>query len=107
MKNSSAAKPHDNASGATRIIGFLLILLLGHAHAAPGDLDTTFGTAGKVFIDIDTASADLAWTIVRDGAGNIYLGGQSSKTSVDSAVIKLNANGKPDTSFGSGGKVSW
>jgi uncharacterized delta-60 repeat protein len=89
---------------ATRAVSLLLILV-GGAHAAPGDLDTTFGTAGKVLLNFSSGSNDVAWAIVTDTAGNVYLGGQSTATSTDFAVMRLKANGQLDTSYGTGGKV--
>jgi uncharacterized delta-60 repeat protein len=83
----------------------LLLMLVGAAHAAPGDPDATFGTAGKVLLNFSSGSNDVAWAVVTDTAGNIYLGGQSTTTSTDFAVMRLKASGQLDSSYGTGGKV--
>src|SRR5262249_24701082 len=74
---------------------------------ADGSLDTTFGTGGKVTTDFGGghASAD-AVAVQNDGkivaAGHAY----SAQTNWDFALTRYNSDGHPDTSFGSGGKVT-
>jgi uncharacterized delta-60 repeat protein len=74
-------------------------------HAAPGDLDATFGTAGKFFTSIGGTTSSEPRTIATDVSGNIYVGAETLGASDDFSVIKLLPNGTLDTNFGSGGKV--
>jgi uncharacterized delta-60 repeat protein len=75
------------------------------AAAAPGDLDTTFGTGGKVLIGVGTGQNDLTRAMTIDSAGNIYVAGiAASTTSNDFAVIRLLPSGQLDSTFGTGGK---
>ncbi|RYX80306.1 hypothetical protein EON83_29255 [bacterium] len=66
--------------------------------AAPGDLDTTFGTGGIVATDAPTDVTDIA--LQSDGK-IVSAGGVSGNFSVS----RYNTNGTLDTSFGSGGTV--
>lgn len=73
-------------------------------YKADGSLDTSFGTGGKV--TIDCGGDDDARTIEIDGSGKILIGGSINiNGSTDSAIVRLNANGTLDTSFGVGGKL--
>lgn len=69
-----------------------------------GALDAAFGNAGVVFADID-ASGDNARTIGTDAAGNILATGYSRDGDgiVSPVLIKVNAQGVLDESFGNGG----
>jgi uncharacterized delta-60 repeat protein len=74
--------------------------------AAPGDLDTTFGTGGKVTTPIGASFAEgHSVAIQEDGkivvAGNSYNGSDN-----DFAVARYNANGSLDMSFNGTGKVT-
>jgi uncharacterized delta-60 repeat protein len=73
-------------------------------YKADGSLDSSFGTGGKV--TIDCGGDDDARTMEIDSSGRILIGGSVSiNGSTDSAIIRLNANGSLDTSFGVGGKL--
>jgi uncharacterized delta-60 repeat protein len=71
-----------------------------------GSLDETFGNGGVVSTDFDLGSnvSDLA--IQSDGkivaAGTAF---SNNSDSQDFAIVRYNANGSLDSSFGSGGKV--
>ncbi|MET0644995.1 MAG: Calx-beta domain-containing protein [Pyrinomonadaceae bacterium] len=72
-----------------------------------GSLDTSFGSGGKVLIDFgDTSEAVGAVRVQPDGkilvVGGAYLAGASRS---DFALARLNADGTPDASFGTNGKV--
>ena len=70
-----------------------------------GSLDTTFGNGGKVVTAIGSGH-DIGWSIVRQADGKIVLGGKSNDGKKDDfALVRYNANGSLDTTFGSGGKV--
>ncbi|MFO0383613.1 MAG: beta strand repeat-containing protein [Pirellula sp.] len=71
-----------------------------------GSLDTSFGTGGKVTTAIGTGN-DRAWNLAFQPDGKIVIGGYARIGSTDDmALVRYNANGSLDTSFGSGGKVT-
>ncbi len=67
-----------------------------------GSLDTTFDTDGKLSTGIIGKGSSVVW----QADGKIVAAGDSftSPTLNDFAVVRYNANGTPDTSFGLGGK---
>ena len=72
-----------------------------------GSNDNTFGTSGMVIISATTTN-DYALDIVIQPDGKIVLGGyiySSSGSTTDVLVIRLNANGTPDNTFGTDGIV--
>ena len=87
------------------------LLLLGtqSASAAPGGLDTTFGSNGKVKTDFNRNN-DLAYGMALQSDGKVIVAGISfagiSAEGGDFAVARYNTNGTLDTSFGVGGKVT-
>ncbi len=88
---------------------FLLLATasLGHvAFAAPGDLDTTFGSGGKVLVGVGAGQNDLTRAMTIDASGNLYVTGVvASTTSNDFAAIRLLPNGQLDSNFGVGGRA--
>jgi uncharacterized delta-60 repeat protein len=71
-----------------------------------GTLDLSFGTNGKVLTDLGSSSSDSATAMALQNDGKILLAGYSDASgSSGFAVVRYNANGSPDTSFGSSGKV--
>jgi uncharacterized delta-60 repeat protein len=77
------------------------------ALAAPGDLDPSFGSGGRVVLTPggrETVYTDVA--IQPDG--KIVLAGYTYSTAGDTdiAVTRLNANGTPDTGFAAGGTLA-
>ena len=77
---------------------------------ANGSLDTSFGTGGKVTTDFNVL-LDQAFAVAIQGDGKIVVVGIATRGvttgfGVDFAVARYNANGTPDTSFGSGGKLT-
>lgn len=72
---------------------------------SPGDLDPTFGNGGKVttdFLGMYRADAILSMAIQSDG--KIVVGGYTHNfTDADFAVMRYDAQGNPDPSFGPGG----
>ncbi len=71
-----------------------------------GDLDTTFGTGGKVTTDFN-GSDDFSNSIVLQSDGKIILGGRTNNgTNEDFALARYNSDGSLDTTFGTGGKVT-
>ena len=70
-----------------------------------GTLDTSFDGDGRAVFDLDTSGCcpqPAAMTLQPDG--KIVLAGFAAGTGIqDIGVVRLNANGSPDTGFGSGG----
>src|SRR5690349_14306949 len=82
-----------------------LLSLAGGAQAyTQGDLDSSFGSAGKVTTDL--GGVDVIRAIARQPDGKIVAGGISTVgTNADFALARYNADGSLDPSFGSGGTV--
>jgi uncharacterized delta-60 repeat protein len=70
---------------------------------ADGTLDTTFGTAGRASIRLSGSDAFADLAVQPDGK-IVVLGDTAGteQTKRDLALIRFNADGSPDTSFGSG-----
>jgi uncharacterized delta-60 repeat protein len=68
-----------------------------------GVLDPDFGTGGSVQVDFGSGY-DEAWAMVRQPDGRIVVAGRGG---VDQTglVVRLEANGTVDTTFGTGGKL--
>jgi uncharacterized delta-60 repeat protein len=76
---------------------------------ANGTPDTSFGSNGVVITTISKNSIDLIEAMVLQADGKIVVAGETnpSKTSNwDLALVRYNANGTLDGSFGTGGKVT-
>jgi uncharacterized delta-60 repeat protein len=79
---------------------------VGAAVGAPGDLDTTFGTGGKVTTPIGNGN-DYGYAVAVDSQGRVVVAGASYNGSDnDFAVARYTSAGVLDTSFGTGGKVT-
>jgi len=91
---------HANMGGATGT-DFVLVRYL-----RDGAIDPGFGTAGKVSTDIDGGS-DQAFAVALQGDGKIVVAGSHdvSPKGKSFAVVRYNADGSLDTTFGNGGKV--
>ncbi len=73
--------------------------------ASSGALDGTFGTAGTVLIDIGHAPADVQ-AIARQPDGKLVVAGNCEcGGTTEMVVARRNADGSPDLSFGSGGRL--
>jgi uncharacterized delta-60 repeat protein len=74
-----------------------------------GSLDTTFGTGGLVFTDLNGGSFDFARAMALQPDGKIVVAGHSSgavsPADEDFAVVRYNSDGSLDTTFGTGGIV--
>jgi uncharacterized delta-60 repeat protein len=71
-----------------------------------GDLDTTFGTGGKVTTAVGS-SASEAFAVAVQADGKFVSAGYSlNAVNRDFALVRYEANGTLDTSFGTGGKVT-
>ncbi len=80
-----------------------------------GGVDTSFGVMGTVNLDIDSGASDIATSIFyhrdENGVGDkILVSGYSirggSPNEYNFAVAKLNVDGSPDLSFGTGGTTA-
>jgi uncharacterized delta-60 repeat protein len=85
-----------------------LFAFCGTVAAAPGDLDTNFGSAGFVVTNVSTLGvrADYVYATALQPSNKVVVGGActgSGKT--DFCLVRYTANGALDTSFGSSGKV--
>lgn len=71
-----------------------------------GSLDTTFGNAGKVITAVGTKGNDSAAAIALQRDGKIVVAGASDQagTGLDFAVLRYNADGSLDATFGNAGK---
>ncbi|MFN7626851.1 MAG: hypothetical protein ACK5PZ_08470, partial [Pirellula sp.] len=73
---------------------------------ANGTLDTSFGTGGMVSTAIGTSN-DQGRSVTIQPDGKIVVGGYASiGSNEDFALVRYNANGTLDTSFGTGGMVT-
>lgn len=74
--------------------------------AAAGDLDPTFGAAGKVTTNFN-GYFDRASAIAVQKDGKIVVAGTAGRAgeSNDFALVRYNPDGSPDVSFGVNGKV--
>src|SRR6266566_313079 len=85
----------------------LLATLSGSAQAAPGDLDSSFGTGGLVTTDF-AGRGDFGLAVALQSDGKIVAAGNSSAVgvfSVNFALARYNTNGSLDSTFGTGGTV--
>ncbi len=76
---------------------------------ADGSPDGTFGTAGRVTIDVN-ASADWAAAVAVQADGKIVVAGTTNGPTFRGpwafALARLNADGRPDAAFGTAGLVT-
>jgi uncharacterized delta-60 repeat protein len=73
---------------------------------ADGSLDTGFNGTGKLLLDVN-GDKDIVRSIVQQADGKLVLAGRALNGAANSdvAVVRLNADGTLDTSFGGSGKV--
>jgi uncharacterized delta-60 repeat protein len=86
---------NGNSDGNTAVVRYL----------SNGSLDTGFGTGGIVTTRVGTVSS-LGETVLLQSNGKIVVVGDSySGSNIDFGVVRLNADGSIDNSFGTSGKV--
>ena len=73
--------------------------------AAPGDLDPTFGSGGKVFSTVTGMDPTRGMALQPDGKIIIVGSVLGADSTQDFLVIRLNADGTRDTQFGTNGVV--
>ncbi len=79
------------------------------AFTSSGVLDTTFGTGGKVITDVAPSNGDTLNRILLQSDGKIVGLGFTANVSgngINQLVLRYNANGSLDTSFGTNGITS-
>src|SRR5438034_997582 len=99
---------HPALAMAVVALAFVTAALPGAAVAAPGDLDPTFGSGGKVLTDLRPASYDTAQAVALQPNGKIVAAGFSDAAAAshnDFALVRYNSDGSLDMGFGLGGKV--
>ncbi|MCX6980578.1 MAG: choice-of-anchor D domain-containing protein [Verrucomicrobia bacterium] len=83
----------------------LLATFTQRVAAAPGDLDTTFGISGKVTTPVGSSN-DNGKSVALQSDGKIVVGGYSVIAGIGNfALVRYNASGTLDATFGTGGKV--
>lgn len=82
----------------------VVLLSVARLAAAPGDLDTTFGKAGKVATSFNTVLDPPVSVIVRN-SGKIIVVSRVTPSEYRIGILRFNPNGSPDTSFGANGKI--
>jgi uncharacterized delta-60 repeat protein len=99
-------------TGVVRLVavlfGALIVLSVGSAQAAPGELDPSFGRAGKVVTILGTTD-DWVWLddVALQSDGKIVAsGGSGAFGSEDFTLVRYRTDGKLDESFGTGGTVT-
>ncbi len=90
-----------SADGGASGLDFALV-----RYNADGSLDASFGTGGKVLTALGNAT-DRIYAIKLQADGKILAGGETAAgaTGQDFALVRYNADGSLDTSFGTGGTV--
>jgi uncharacterized delta-60 repeat protein len=77
-------------------------IVVGAALAGPGDLDTGFGTGGRISIDLGGHDAASSLFLLPDGRMLLAGSGESNNEVV---ALRRLADGSPDVSFGTGGRI--
>lgn len=75
-------------------------------YLSDGTLDPSFGSGGKALLSIDFGD-DIARALVLQPDGKLLLGGYSyTGNGIGFALARLNSDGTPDASFGTGGFIT-
>lgn len=77
-------------------------------YLSDGSLDQSFSADGRVTIDF-AGGSDRAHVVAQQADGKLLIAGSSDTGNgqYDFSVVRLNANGSLDTSFGNGGKATF
>src|SRR5438046_618184 len=104
-KSGKALGLHPGDALLALLSALLLVLSFAHSvDAAPGDLDTTFGTGGRVVTDFGGSEETPALALQPDG--RIVVAGSSVLVfGFNFALARYNPDGTLDLSFGQGGRV--
>lgn len=79
------------------------IILVCSAHAQPGTLDATFGSGGKVALQLGGVATN-AFALVVAPDGKVVVAGQTG-VPAKPMVMRFLVNGTPDPDFGTGGAI--
>jgi uncharacterized delta-60 repeat protein len=95
-------------SASATILAVLLVMVVARpASAAPGDIDTSFGTGGRVRTDF-AGFFDIAQDALVQGNGKVVAVGRvgtgTTFTSFDFGVARYTEDGDPDTTFSTDGR---
>ena len=93
--------------GSAALLSALALGFGGDTPRSPGDLDQSFGDQGRSFFAVGEYGAVATASVLQADnkivlAGYTFFGGQPTGNE-DFVVVRLNANGTLDTTFGSGG----
>ncbi len=87
------------------LIGLLCLVQVAEAIAAPGDLDTTFAGDGKARAGFGLGLS-RGYAVAAQADGKLVVAGEGSVSSTfEIAVVRYNADGSLDASFGDEGSV--
>lgn len=91
-----------------KFLQFGLLLSCMYSFSQAGSLDTNFGTAGKVVTSINSGS-DKAYGVALQTDNKILVAGMTTNASTgkDFACVRYNTDGSLDTTFGTGGIVTF
>jgi uncharacterized delta-60 repeat protein len=91
------------------IIVLIAFLLAGAISVSGvGELDASFGIGGRQIIQVAAQQRDFAKAVAVQSDGKIVIGAEIGDYTSDFnqvVLIRLNENGTPDSSFGTGGKA--
>jgi uncharacterized delta-60 repeat protein len=73
-------------------------------YGAPGTLDTSFASGGKLAVPVGIAD-DYAFAMAAQPDGKLLIAGRAAEHKGDLALVRLERDGAVDTSFGVAGKV--
>jgi uncharacterized delta-60 repeat protein len=88
------------------ILSLMFIAPPCYAQVAPGDLDPSFGTGGRVITDF--GGYEKAYAVAVDSSGKIVVAGytEASGGYAQFALVRYNSDGSLDPTFGTAGKVT-
>ena len=97
--------PCPKQNGRLLLLSLFFVAAASVTVAAPGDLDATFAGTGKSRFGFG-GDADGAYAIAVQTNGKMIVAGYSESFSTAYfSIVRQNADGSPDASFGSGGQV--
>ncbi|MFD5426499.1 calcium-binding protein [Streptomyces sp. NPDC127084] len=107
-KPAGRLRSRVSSVGAVAALAMALVLFSpGLAQAAPGDLDPTFGTGGKVTTGFGAGLSPFGEDLAIQADGKIVaVGGSDTGLGSDFALARYNTDGSLDATFGTGGLVT-
>lgn len=92
------------------VLAIAVVALASFSHCQVGssasDLDTTFGTSGKITIDFASAEDGATGVAVQSNGAIVVVGRAYSGTTSDFAIARLTSAGALDSTFDTDGKVT-